>query len=237
MAAGIVFRLLLAGGALWAAYKIATKIRDVFSIEVFPPQEHNVVMLGPRGVGKTSVLAGIAYAFEKISRNLASEEWQNLKEMRLGFDAPSRQSIQRTIGDLQATADMVAKEEHPDSGITPAVTSTVSHEQYTFYLSSSKDKPEDAKTITLNFHDYPGGWIVGDAQASPQGRQKVLSLLGNARIVVVVIDAPYLMEEGGRHNEKRNRVRDVVSILRESRAFENQPGMLLLVPNRCEKYY
>jgi len=217
--------LLIMGGLV-----MKTFLKRAFS--TLKPQTYDIVMLGPRGVGKTSVLAGIAHAFDEIAKSIASSEWEELSEIRLGQDRFTKETISRTIASLEATAKMVQNEEYPPEGILPSVRPTEEPAEYTFYLSDSDQDPSVAKTITLHFHDYPGGSILrGDSR-----RPSITEKLGKAQIVVIAIDAPHLIEEGGRYHEDRNAVTEVLNILRDADAFSSGPCVLLLVPNRCEKY-
>lgn len=127
---------------------------------------------------------------------------------------------------------MVQREEFPAEGINPPIDPTQEPGEFTFYLSASDHDPNVAKTITLNFHDYPGGWM---RPAEPR-RPRVVEKLRKAQIIIVAIDAPHMIEESGRYQENRNAGTDVLNILRDADAFASGPGVLLLVPNRCEKY-
>jgi len=196
------------------------------------PQTFEIVMLGPRGVGKTSVLAGISHAYDQIAKSIAAAEWEELKELRLGQDRVTKEKISRSIADLESTAKMVQREDFPPEGILPPINPTDLPGEFTFYLSASDQDPNVSKTLTLNFHDYPGAWM---RSADPK-RPVVVEKLRKAQIVIVAVDAPHLMEERGRYQENRNAGTDVLNMLRDADAFASGPGVLLLVPNRCEKY-
>jgi hypothetical protein len=112
---------------------------------------------------------------------------------------------------------------------------TFRSETYTFYLSSSDEDPNVSPKITLNFHDYPGGWL-GRPSSHAKEHAHVVDLLRKARIVIVAIDAPYLMEQNGKFHAQRNRTAEVLNVLMEAKAFTKHSGVVILAPNRAEKY-
>ncbi len=214
----LLLYLLFVGGLV-----LSTFLKRAFS--TLKPQTFDIVMLGPRGVGKTSILAGISHAYEQIAKSITNAEWEELKELRLGQDRATKDKISRSISDLESTARMVQREEFPAEGINPPIDPTQEPGEFTFYLSASDHDPNVAKTITLNFHDYPGGWM---RPAEPR-RPRVVEKLRKAQIIIVAIDAPHMIEESGRYQENRNAGTDVLNILRDADAFASGPGVLLLV--------
>ena len=173
------------------------------------PPVLRISMMGARGVGKTSVLTSI---FKESQETIAGSSifWKADND---------------TAGKLNALklALMNAFETRNPSNL-PA--SSVQSE-YRFKVGmDGKEKVE------IRIKDFPGEYLVGNED----NQKAVSSFIDESQVIVVAIDTPYLMEEGGRYNEQKNEVQTIFRFLKENpELFKNK--LIMLVPLKCAKYF
>jgi len=182
----------------------------------------NIMMIGGRRCGKTSVLASMQDSFDKIfgKSNLTIET-----------DAESMLPLSEKMDEIQnlyALKDKVPRFT-PDDNPTAEMTK--------YHLSISlKSKPKGK--IDYHFIDFPGEWVQ-----SKEHSKDVEELVKSSDVFVVAIDTPHLMEEApdntpesvGIYNDKQNRCKMICEFLKKA-PLEGNPKMVLFVPLKCEKY-
>jgi GTPase SAR1 family protein len=186
--------------------------------KLFKNQPLKVTMLGPSGVGKTSMLASMYDQFDTISQDLqlqADEETESILDKRL-------QDLKSMVGDSIKSEEGLAG---------TAADYPIVHE---FHLGEIGAKP----VLEIHFQDYPGGWI--DTKNKDKDKidklEKVKTLIRESAAIVVPIDAARLMEKDGKyHNEynKPDRINDLLKTVYENLDF---PRLVILAPVKCEKY-
>jgi hypothetical protein len=183
--------------------------KTLFSI----PQELpvlNVTMLGPSGVGKTSLLAAMYDQFDNVSRDLqllAEEESQSDLETRL----KELKSIV-TCSSIKLTDD---------------VTQTFNPRSFKFEFGQTGTAP----ALEINFQDYPGEWLKQDEQ-----KNKVKDLIRESVAVLIPIDTPPLMERGGKYHEDFNHPTQLNDLFKTLYKDLDSPRLVILAPVKCEKY-
>ena len=176
----------------------------------------NVMMVGGRRSGKSSVLASMQKCFGQTQTKTplvircADDELleiigQKQQEMREFFytKGKSRTFVPSEIGN---------------------------HEILTYPFSIGiKDK---RSRICVNFVDYPGEWLRSR-------KDPLRAELQKSRILLVAIDTPHLMEEDGVYNELRNGCWLVTQLIKDTKFADASqgPGLILFVPLKCERYY
>lgn len=167
--------------------------------------EYNVLMLGHRGVGKTSVLAAMQYDFGKVVKK-AGLSFRcmpgTVKEMRDKFY------------ELENAKDNLEKS-NPNHK-RPATR----HEAlYSFELSANKS------SLALKFTDIPGGMLVDSID-------KLREMMTRMNAVLILFDTPELMD--GRMG-RLNRPSDIPKLLERLEFSElSHPKTIVFVPTRCE---
>lgn len=181
----------------------------------------HIAMFGPTRVGKTSLLASMYHTF---AAEMASTP------LRLDVTPQTNAVLQRALGQLRG---------FPSSkGLDGGVPGSTQSRSLVFNLVHEDADDE----ISLNFHDYPGGWISDNVKV-----EEVVALVEQASAVLVAIDTPALMEsEGdwGQLHQLHNDPTSLASILVEERramkknGIERFPGrrLILLTPLKCERY-
>lgn len=180
----------------------------------------NVMMIGGRRCGKTSVLAVMKRMFDTrfASTNLnikASDKTVELNDKYQEMvDVYSLEKGERFTPDDGETKEM------PKYGIDISLNS----------------KPNGK--IHFTFIDFPGEWLQSDEHS-----QELKSIVAMSSIILVAIDTPFLMEEApnesansvGKYNDKRNRTGAICDFLKELDLNKNGK-MVLFVPLKCERY-
>lgn len=188
------------------------------------PLEIHVAMLGPRRAGKTSMLSAMYERFENalIAEQVAGKVWMTA-------DADTSKTLSANYMEL---IDTIVK----GGNIAGAITGDSEAHAYRFALKKNASVPE--AQIRLLFQDYPGGWLMAGANnPGDSDYAKVLDFVRNSQILLVAVDAPYLMEDGGKWHDRRNLPSLIAKTVREAWATSDEtPRTVLLVPIKCEKY-
>ena len=130
----------------------------------------NITMLGPRGVGKTSMLAVLYDQFKKVDDSgLVITHGNN--------DVSSR-ILKERLRELKTRMDFSG--EKPGAGLE----GTSEERVFDFKMGLIGKSPE----LMLRFHDYPGGWISDNASA-------IESKVRQSHVVIVAIDAVALWQK------------------------------------------
>ena len=173
-----------------------------------------VTMMGPRAVGKTSIMASIFsetkdyIAGTKLYFRVGKESCAALEAKRLNlmyiFDKRKSLSDSPNAGAIQATA-----------------------EETTFKFEMGF--VGHSKTVDIEITDFPGEYL--DSR-----HEKVSNYILQSQVIMIAIDTPYLMEEGGRYNEEKNRVQTVTRFVTEH-TDEFKDKLIMFVPLKSERYF
>lgn len=169
----------------------------------------NICMLGARGVGKTTVLTSIF----------------NDSRSKDGF-ARTRISMMakpETRTELAEHRDQLLEAFSKRTDIAVIPPSKGEH-IFKFDLGLLGCPP----CVDLTVTDYPGEKLV-------QEPEYVSEKIRESEVVIIAIDAPYLMEDGGAYNEEKNQVALVTKFVEDNLdSFDDK--LVMLVPLKCEKY-
>ena len=170
-----------------------------------------ITMLGARGAGKTSLLAGILDEFQSHAKDL----W-----LQLSPDDSTRIALSNTLAELRSAVETITVGGY--SGTTQLRT-------YDFELGLPLREP----VIKLEFKDYPGEWF-NDIEKS----ENIINYIRESNVVLWAIDAAALMEKDGAYDETFNNTMNIRSLV--AKAFQKWPinhkKLFLLVPIKCETY-
>ncbi len=171
------------------------------------PPEINVCMMGPRSVGKTTIMTSIFYEM--------SEGLSNTK-LYMSFANPAENG---KMGAFYQGLRRAVERQNPSE--LPA---SYSEEQFRFNIGLKGRQP----SVKLAVQDYPGEYLENQPD-------KVREFVQRSQIVLVAIDTPYLMEADQECNEARNQIKLVTEYLTSNvNAIKNK--LVLLVPLKCERY-
>lgn len=187
----------------------------------------NIMMLGGRRCGKTSVLASMQGCFdEKFGATNLTINIEDMATIRKLTE--KRNEISGYYKQTDRTVPF-----HPDAGSTKGETS--------YDLSISLKSKKNGK---INFHliDYPGEYFSDGIEAHDNAIENYIK---KSQVFLIAIDTPYLMEltsdnkpeTVGDFNEARNRSDQICEALKTYLQLDNsEMKMILFVPLKCERY-
>lgn len=166
----------------------------------------NICMMGPRSVGKTTILTSIF--FETQDRICGS---------KLNMQALDSNTEKLTTYHTM----LVNAVEKGNANELPA-SNTESNFNFGLGLKGRR------ATLHLNVQDFPGEYLIAKESAVNQ-------YVSQATIVLIAIDTPYLMEEDGIYNTQKNKV-DIVTKYFKHNPDTIKDKLVLFVPLKCELY-
>ena len=184
--------------------------KTIFNI----PQEIpvlNVTMLGPNGVGKTSLLAAMYDQFDNVSQDL-----------QLVAEEDNKSELETRLKELKSLVSCSSIK------LTDDVTQTkINPRSFKFEFGQTGTAP----ALEINFQDYPGGWLIED-----DNKNKVKDLIRESVAVLIPIDTPPLMERGGKYHEEFNQPTQLNELFKILYKDLDSPRLVILAPVKCEKY-
>ncbi|CAD5927613.1 hypothetical protein NO365_01082 [Planktothrix agardhii] len=191
-----------------------------------PTNELNIIMVAPRMIGKTSLLAAMHEEFHKTFERANLQTWTDDTRTLQAITEAKR--VLRTIDPklkktLQRTQPMI--DPWDDEG-------------FVFELGSG-----GRKFIKLRFTDPSGGYFALDATQTQKDYVKQQLLQCDA--VIIPIDATALMEkktgrvsysEVGTWHEEKNDPERITTLLKDAYASLTVPRLVILAPVKCETY-
>lgn len=184
-------------------------------------QELQITMLGPSGVGKTTLLTAMYEQFESTI---------GTTNLQLTPDEDSAAILQDRLVELKSLVDVFEARGRMGVQGTEAIAGPDSLRSFKFGLGKKGVKP----SMELHFRDYPGGYL--ESKASTREKSFVRELLQNSVAVLIAIDAPALMEQGGKFHTKVNRPDQIKALFNAAYQDMETPRLVLLAPVKCEKY-
>lgn len=181
----------------------------------FSPPEFPITMLGARAVGKTSMITAMCDQFDKVC---------NTPELQLfAADGETLGVLQQQLINLKAVlAGKKGRLISPRAGIA----GSSDHVAYRLTLRHTSTNT----SLRIVFNDYPGGWLV-------ERSAEVIELLEAARVILVAIDAPSLMElEDDSEHEAMNLPLTISHLLGSALEDNELQRLVIFVPMRCEKW-
>ena len=190
------------------------KVKDSLSKQIAEVPTIKATMLGPRAVGKTSVMASI---FSDTRDQIAGTSL---------YFRPQGETATNLINKKRLLMDVIEKKKNcddkPNTGVIEASNAVAPFEFEMGMLCREK-------SVNIVITDYPGEYLTTQCKM-------VSDFIAESHIVMVAIDTPYLMEEGGKYNEEKNEANKVISFFTDhSEAIKDK--MILLVPLKCELYF
>lgn len=182
----------------------------------------NVIMLGGKRVGKSTILAGIMETLG-MSGSLSSHF---ICEDSTDYEAYSRFSIKEKYKNLK----MLLNTRKPNTMFMTRGLGDSKIQKYNISLRLS-DKPG---RLMVDFYDVPGEFT------NPQKLEfasEMLPLISNCDVFIVAVDTPYIMECSESINDAHNRIHDLEVALQNIIVKDKcDLKMVMFVPLKCEKW-
>ena len=174
-----------------------------------------VMMVGGRRCGKTSVLAAMKSNFEQqFAETDLTMSYADLETLSI-LEEKNNEIEEYFLGSDNRTFS-------PDCNPTAEMT--------TYSLEVGiKDKRD---SMQVNFVDYPGEWL-----ADKEHENLLFETMKKSQVLMIAIDTPHMMEEEGKYNERRNfchRTGEMIKMALEK--ARPQRMLVLFVPLKCERY-
>ena len=184
--------------------------------------EVNVMMMGGRRCGKTSVLAAMQECFEAEFNGNSSLVITSADEATLC-----------ALEDKKAELDSYfVQKKRTFSPRTEEKIGTREIMTYVFYvgLRGKKDR------IRINFVDFPGEWLDNPDEWKDQ-LADLQRKLERTSVLLIAVDTPHLIECDGQYSQIRNREYRISEKIKSSGFADKGPSLVLFVPLKCERYY
>jgi Double-GTPase 2 len=184
-------------------------------------KETKIIMVGPSGVGKTSLLAAM---YSQIKKEVTKEGFSFFA------DSPTTNELNEKLEKLKdlATGDTILVD--MNLGTEPSQNKS----EFKFTLSK-----EGIPDIVLKFIDLPGGWYLGMGDYEEADR-----LMAQSELIIVAVDACSLLECEGKYNNKINKPdticaaieRNVAAWEKGAKGATSAPPSIIFVLVKAEKY-
>lgn len=183
-------------------------------------QQVNILMLGGKRCGKTTVLASM---YGEINRALSGTSLRLEAEMNTQNElGRARATIQQKMEQFKTPLTRVEVDDNPTSA----------QKTYLFRLLV-----EGGAKIPFCVHDIPGEWLTDSHQ------NEVRTLVKESQVIIIAIDTPYLFSKMtgkgyGVFHEEYNKPMEIANFFKNSLSVDNiENRMILFVPIKCERYY
>ncbi|MGL4500780.1 MAG: hypothetical protein ACRCU2_17055 [Planktothrix sp.] len=171
----------------------------------------NVTMLGPTGVGKTSLLAAMYDQFDNVSQDL-----------QLVAEEQSKLELDIRLKELKSLVECSSiKVQDGVSGTEGKPRS------FKFEFGQTGTAP----ALQINFQDYKGRSLIEN-----EHKNQVKELIRESVAVLIPIDTPLLMESGGKYHEEFNEPTQLNDLFKTIYKDLDSPRLVILAPVKCEKY-
>lgn len=177
-----------------------------------------IAMVGPTGVGKTSLLAAMYRELETELRDIGGSF-----TMEAG---PTQKSINDRIRELKSIcrSDADKSIEIKAAGIE----GTSDMREYNFDLDVGDGGEPEAR---MRFIDLPGGWYTGDGEYN-----KADQILAGSHVSFLAVDAVALMEKNGKYHEDINRTDDIKEAYKRALKNIREDHIVIITLIRSETY-
>jgi len=187
--------------------------------------EMHFCVVGPRRVGKTTLLTAI---YDSISKIPIFAEGKYL----ITFDEKTKAILSEKSDQLKKIANQEQLFMKPDFQATSECTKYC----FSFGYNCLKTTGESDQFLETMFYDFPGGWT--HESADKDSMDEVYALVKKSQVTIVIIDTPSLIESEGDYFSKFNiRPDNLEDYFKKSFTNLKEPRLVILVPVRCEKYF
>lgn len=192
--------------------------------DTFKPKKAimNVCMMGPKAVGKTTVLTAV---FNETQQSIAETTLNLTAKGDTNADLIERlrllQSVFRKKTEITDNSS-VAGQQIISAGVTASA--IVSNFNFEFGHIGKES------VIDLNLKDFPGEYVVDYPD-------DVINFIKESQCIFVAIDTPHLMEHNGEYNAIKNKPKEITDLFKRGIHAIGSEKLVLFIPLKCEKYF
>lgn len=184
-------------------------------------QELKITMLGASGVGKTTLLTVMYEQFESCI---------DAVNLQLTPDNDTSAILQERLAELKSLLNQFTAKGRVGIEGTEALAGPQSLQPYVLDIGKIGKEP----SLRLSFHDFPGIYL--SSNASSEEKEFVNSLIEKSSVILIAIDAPALMERGGKYHDLINKPQAIKDYFKKNLKSLQNPKMVIFAPVKCEKY-
>lgn len=188
-------------------------------------QEHvitdiDILVLGNRGAGKTSLLATTLYNMNEL-----------LQSNGIVFEPADEETNERLRNSISEIENMFTSKGNVEVG--EGIAGTDGFIEYNFRLAFTDASWNTASCFNVRFHDYAGSILANGDKDRQYEILKEWFL--KSQIIYILIDTPYLME-GTRKTIVEYSAKDEILALFQRAGMDSADKMIAVVPTKCEYY-
>lgn len=190
-------------------------------------QELNIIMVGPRGVGKTSFLAAMHEKFKSTFWDAGLNTWVT-DTVTLDRLEDCKTKLRNMDGRLRGEVDPTPPDDPKgDKG-------------FLFDIGS-----RGKKFIRVRFSDYSGEFFESTESMRQREKEHVIEQLRQCDAVIIPIDSTALMEgktekvglsQIGEWHQEVNDSEHVTRLLKDAYSSAPRPRLVIFAPIKCEPY-
>lgn len=152
-----------------------------------------VMMIGGRRCGKTSVLSAMQANFQEVFSNTG-----------LSIVASDMNTL-NTLHAKQSEINNYFLNKDEGRQFVPDAAPTEDKSVYSFNVTFANKKGK----VKIDFVDYPGEWLKDSSKNEDLQKE-----MEKSSVIIVAIDTPYMMEEKGKYNDNRNACSITIEMLK-----------------------
>lgn len=170
-----------------------------------------VCMMGPRAVGKTTILTAV---FNETQQQIVGTQLKLIERGDTGNILLERKrelkSIFKKHGDISSV------------GIN--ATSAEGLFQFSFGILGKNP------SIDIDIKDFPGEYVESDPE-------RIIQFIKDSAAVFLAVDTPHLMERDGEFNEVKNKTTIITEFFETAINSIDSEKLIIIIPLKCEKYF
>ena len=175
-----------------------------------------VCMMGPRAVGKTTILTAV---FNDAQKKISTT---NLNLISRGDTGALLLDRHRQLISIFKRHGEFADENVSKAGI--AATYDESTFEFSFGLLGKDTK------LDLEIKDFPGEYVTDNPE-------RVKEFIRDSTSILLAIDTPMLMEKDGKYHNIKNKPENITEFFKRVLPTLKSEKLVMLIPLKCEKYF
>lgn len=174
-----------------------------------------VCMMGPRGVGKTTILTAVF--------NEAKDQICDTQLKLIGRGDTEVRLLDRK---RQLSSVFESKEQFTDTNLRAAgLKATAAESTFDFAFGLLGKDPK----LNMEIKDFRGETVHDDPE-------RVKSFINDSAAILLAIDTPMLMENKGEFHEHKNQPQLITLFFRDTLPNIQSEKLIMLIPLKCERY-
>lgn len=195
--------------------ELLDKVKDTVMGKEMPEKPIiKLCMMGPRGVGKTSLLTSVYLNMD----DAVSGTGMYIKA-DTGTDILLKEKAEALRAMFQSGSTL-------EDEVRPGIAGDDVESDFAFDFGLNTKNIQ----MGLEIKDFPGEYVNTKPEV-------VKAYIVESSAILLAIDTPHLMEHDGKYNEAKNRTAAITRFVKETADAWTDRKLVMLVPLKCEKYY